>query len=207
MNSSEQSAGSGVRRPALAGSAPANLLGDFSALLRQIGSVECIGLDAVPLEGASPTDLIQRYLKDILLPVELPAIAEACGHALRLEHRELVEQDQRLTAKLDLTPWASASRRAGRLQLARLRPLRNERLLRRYGAAVESGSAEGWHTVVYGVTMALYSLPLRQGLLHYAQETLSTFARNVVRLDNIPDYLDALLEQTPAAVEAALGRC
>jgi hypothetical protein len=207
MNSSEQRARPGVKGLVSARSDPANLLGDFSALLQQIGSIDCVGLAAIPFEGASPNALVQRYITDLLLPVELPEIAEACGHAMRREHRELVEQDQRLAAKLGLTPWASASRRAGRLQLARLRPLRNERLLRRYGAAVESGSAEGWHTVVYGVTMALYSVPLRQGLLHYAQETFSTLARNVVQSDNNPDYLDALLEQTPAAVEAALGRC
>ena len=138
--------------------------------------------------------------------MELPAIAEACGHALRRELRELVAQDQRLTSQIGLTPFASPSRRTGRLQLARLRPLRDERIVRRYLAAVESGQADGWHTVVYGLTLALYSLPLRQGLLHYAQETLTTLAKNFAQSDG-PPQLDTLLEQVPDGVEAALARC
>lgn len=107
---------------------------------------------------------------------------------------------------MDATPFASPSRQIGRRQLARLRPLRDERIVRRYLAAVESGRADGWHTVVYGLTLALYSLPLRQGLLHYAQETLATMAKNFGPGDGAPD-LDTLMAQVPDAVEAALGRC
>ena len=60
--------------------------------------------------------------------------------------------------------------------------------------------------MVYGLTLAVYSLPLRQGLLHYAQETLATLARNAVHPDGAA-HLDALMERVPEAVEAALGRC
>jgi hypothetical protein len=180
--------------------------GDFSLLLRQIGSPDYFDYFGLPFDPASANGFLQTYLTELLLPVELPAIAEACGHALRREHRELVAQDQRFGMNFGLTPMASPSRRMGRMQLARLRPLRDERVLRRYAAAVESGRADGWHTLVYGVTMALYSLPLRQGLLHYARETSVMLAKNFGRPDRAAG-LDALMAGVPEAVEAALGSC
>jgi hypothetical protein len=58
----------------------------------------------------------------------------------------------------------------GRAQLQRLRPLRDQRIVQRYLHAVDYGLASGWHTLVYGLTLAVYSLPLRQGLLGYAHQ-------------------------------------
>jgi urease accessory protein UreF len=63
----------------------------------------------------------------------------------------------------------------GQAQLRKLRPLRDERLIQRYLRAVEAGQAHGWHTLVYGVTLAIYSLPLRQGLLGYSHQTTRGF--------------------------------
>ncbi|HUD82664.1 MAG TPA: urease accessory UreF family protein [Candidatus Saccharimonadales bacterium] len=204
MSLSEKSARPALPGPELARSDAANLRAEFSALLQQIGSPDFFGF----FKTSSPSEngFLQTYLTHLLLPVELPAIAEACGHAMRREVRELIAQDQRLTPQMGLTPFGSPSRRIGRLQLARLRPLRDERIVRRYLAAVESGQADGWHTVVYGLTLALYSLPLRQGLLHYAQETLTTMVKSFAQPDGAP-HLDKLMEQVPEAVEAALARC
>jgi hypothetical protein len=206
MSLSEKSARPALPGPEFARSDAANLRAEFSALLQQIGSPDFFGFFGTSFDAPAGNGYLQTYLTHLLLPVELPAIAEACGHALRRELRELVAQDQRLTSQIGLTPFASPSRRTGRLQLARLRPLRDERIVRRYLAAVESGRADGWHTVVYGLTLALYSLPLRQGLLHYAQETLTTLAKNFTQPDGGP-HLDALMERVPNAVEAALARC
>jgi hypothetical protein len=177
---------------------------DFSALLRQIGSPDYFDYFGISFDLPPATGFLEAYVIELLLPVELPAIAHACGHALRQQHRELVAQDQSLTDKIGLTPMASPSRRMGRLQLSRLRPLRDERVLRRYAEAVEAGKAEGWHTIVYGLTMALYSLPMRQGLIHYARETLATLARNFAHPGETPN-LDILMERVPNAVEAALA--
>ena len=47
--------------------------------------------------------------------------------------------------------------------------------MQRYLAAVQAGEAQAWHTLVFGVVLALYSLPLRQGLTHFAQQTLGGF--------------------------------
>ena len=206
MSLSQKSARPALPGPELARSDAANLRAEFSALLQQIGSPDFFGFFDASFDAPSASGFLQNYLTHLLLPVELPAIAEACGHAMRRELRELVAQDHRLTTQMGVTPFASPSRRIGRFQLARLRPLRDERIVRRYLAAVESGRAEGWHTVVYGLTLALYSLPLRQGLLHYAQETLATLAKNCGSPDGARP-VDALMERVPAAVEAALAHC
>jgi urease accessory protein UreF len=154
---------------------------------------------------------LEDYLNRILLPCELPAILEACEHARRGEWRELLAQDLRLAEAMQPTPFAEPSRRMGRLQLTRLRPLRDERTVQRYLAAVESGQAHGWHTLVYGVTLAVYSLPLRPGLLYYTQETLSALAAAAGRSKNfgeleLAEMLSGLLARAPEAVEAALLR-
>jgi len=118
---------------------------------------------------------VERYRDQVLVPVELPAIRTAFLHACRYEVRELLQVDRELTTQPVLQPFAFASQAVGRGFLRRLRPLRDVRLLRRYEQAVQRGDAHGWHTLVYGVVLAVYSLPLRQGLLGYARQTLSGF--------------------------------
>lgn len=203
MNLSEKSAPP-LAGPEFARSHAANLPGEWHAMLQQIGSPDLSEFAVGPRNAFSGEGFLETYLSRLLLPVELPAIAEACGHAMRGELRELIDQDHRLSEKIG--PFASPSRQTGRLQLARLRPLRDDRLVQRYLAAVEFGQANGWHTIVYGLTLALYSLPLRQGLLHYAQETLASFSKTVVGMEGAA-HLDRLMEQVPNAVESALARC
>ena len=69
---------------------------------------------------------------------------------------------------MPVTVWAGRSCRS-------YEPLRDERVVQRYLAAVESGEAHGWHTLVYGLTLVVYSLPLRQGLLGYAHQNHARF--------------------------------
>jgi urease accessory protein UreF len=197
-------------------SGAANLLGDFRALLHQVGSPDAglMSEDAFwPASVEAPLALggfLENYLTGLLQPCELPAIVTACAHAQRCELRELLAQDRHLAERLPPTPFAAASQRIGRHHLAELRPLRDSRIVQRYLAAVESGQAHGWHTLVYGVTLAVFSLPLRQGLLDYAQETLSVLALAAGRSKNIgPSELDEALSgplsRLPQAVEAALA--
>ena len=188
---------------------------EFHALLRQVGSPDLAphGESFLRLaERETPFCLgsfLEEYLERFLLPHELPAIVAARRHAERGEFRELLAQDQGLVSPLRGTPLAEPSRRIGRLQMARLRPLRDNRLVQRYLSAVESGRAHGWHTVVYGITLAVFSLPLRQGLLHYCHETLAVLASAATRSKK-PDEIDAdqslpgLLARLPEAVEAIL---
>ena len=78
--------------------------------------------------------------------------------------------------------------------------------IQRYLSAVESGRAEGWHTLVYGLTLAVYSFPLRQGLLHYARETISGLALAATEPGTFIDpacqeMLETILARLPEAVE------
>jgi urease accessory protein UreF len=214
MRTTEKSVRQAAPGSPLAGSEAESLLGEFRALLRQVGSPSfatdpfwSAALDAPPALG----QFLEDYLVRLLLPCELPAIVAACGHARRGELRELLAQDQRLAAPLLPTPFAAPSRRMGWLQLARLRPLRDDRFVQRYLAAVESGQAHGWHTIVFGVTLAVFSLPLRQGLLYYSQETLSALASAAGRSNSfspsqLDDMLAGLLARVPEAVEEAIAK-
>jgi urease accessory protein UreF len=196
------------------------LLGDFSALLQQVGVRGMLPDCAPPLAPLSEhiTDLptlqvfLDTYLTQILLPLELPAIAEACGRVRRGELRELIALDRQLEGEARLAPFASASRKIGAIQLQRLKPLRDERTVQRYLCAVESGRAGGWHTLVYGLTLAVYSFPLRQGLIHYGRETLSALARAAAGAGKFFDpasqeMLETILARLPEAVERTIPAC
>jgi urease accessory protein UreF len=169
---------------------PAEWLGDAHPLVAQLGTADGLAslhdlaaaLAIRPVTNlAALREFLQAYHEQILLPQELPAIQTAFTHASRNEVRELIAFDQQLAAEPALRDFASASERVGRAQLQRLRPLRDERMVQRYLAAVESGQAHGWHTLVYGMTLVLYSLPLRQGLLGYAQQTTRGFIHSAAR--------------------------
>lgn len=188
---------------------------DFSALLRQLGSPDGFGAGfAAPLspDGNGLPGFLEEYQTRMLVPLELPAITRARAYAARGHLRELIALDRELAAQPLWPAFASASRRMGRAQLERLRPLRDERTVQRYLAAVESGDAAGWHTVVYGITLAVYSRPLRQGLLAYARETLSGLALAAGRPPGFPEparreILQALFLRLPAALEQTLALC
>ena len=160
------------------------MLGDLHPLLEQLGSAD--GL--VTLAGAADSlaimrveslpalrDFLRNYHSRILAAHELPAIQGAFLRASRNEVRELVELDGAIANEPALQHFLSPSRRVGRAQLQRLRPLRDQRIVKRYLAAVDDGRAQGWHTLVYGLTLAVYSLPLRQGLVGYARQTTRGF--------------------------------
>jgi urease accessory protein UreF len=204
--------------PGIAQSKAEILLGDFSALLQQIGAVEIIlacESAAVPLMGKKATvpalrHFLETYLTQILLPLELPAIARACEHVRRGELRELIALDQQIADEPRHKSFISASRTMGGTQLQRLQPLRDERTVQRYLSAVKAGQAHGWHTLVYGLTLAVYSFPLRQGLLHYARETISELASAAGGPANVcspagQEMLESILARLPDAVEQVVA--
>lgn len=198
---------------------PAELLGDWHPLVSQLGSTEGLvefaavaqrlRVGAIEHE-AGLCEFLRRYTRDLLLPAELPAIQRAFGHASRNELRELIAFDREQALCSALRDFTSASRRVGQEQLRRLKPLRDQRFIQRYLLAVDEGRAEAWHTLVYGVTLAVYSLPLRQGLLHYGAETLRGFAQLACRSVSISErVLRQMLEERFAelvpAVDALLS--
>jgi len=191
-------------------------LGDYHPLAEQLGSAEGLvelGSVAALLQLRPVSDLetlrifIEEYQSRILLPFELPAIERAHGHASRNELRELVAFDQEQSIEPMLQNFAAASRRVGQAQLQKLRPLKDQRIVRRYLAAVETSHAAGWHTLVYGLTLALYSLPLRQGLLGYAHQMIRSFIYSGARLLQLSerecrDLFEDLCSDLPARVAA-----
>jgi len=202
---------------------PAEWLGDLHPLVEQLGSTHglvSLGEVSASLRLAPVHDLgsLRNFLRDyhraILLPLEWPAIRRAFDHACRHEVRELVDFDRQYGSLAVLKPFVEASRRVGQCELQKLRPLRDERLVRRYLEAVGRAEANAWHTLVYGLTLSLYSLPLRQGLLGYGFQTTRGFiyaASPSLRLSEsecrallqelcagFPAALEQLLAQTPA---------
>src|ERR1035438_7952290 len=198
----------------------AEWLGDWHPLADQLGSADglvTLGSVSASLRLAPVHNLpsLRQFLRDyqsqILLPVELPAIQCAHGHATRHEVRELVALDRRLAEEPILCSFAAASRRVGRSQLQKLRPLRDQRVVQRYLQAVETDRADGWHTLVYGLTLAIYSLPLRQGLLGYAHQTTRGFIYSAARMLQLSErqcraLFDTLSADLPEAVEVLLAR-
>jgi urease accessory protein UreF len=196
----------------------AEWLGDWHPLADQLGSANglvTLGsvtalLDLPPVTSiVSLRNLIRCYLDQVLLPFELPAIRTAHGMTLRHELRELIQLDQQMVAERLLVGISEPSRRVGRCQLQKLRPLRDDRMVQRYLAAIEADQAHGWHTLVYGMTLAVYSLPLRQGLLGYAHQAVRSFiysAAGMLRLSEhqCRELFDGLCATLPACMEVLI---
>ena len=198
--------------------APAELLGDVHPLLEQLGSPEELavtGAAAAALQYGRVTSepalrrFLTAYRTQILVPVELPVIVSAYQHALRNELRELVALDTRLADQPGLREFALASCRVGQRQLNKLRPLRDQRIVKRYLETIERGEAHGWHTLVYGLGLATFSLPLRQGLQNYAGQTMRGFIQSAAKSLRLSEAVcDVLVaEQTaevPRSIELAI---
>lgn len=195
------------------------LTGDARELLEQLGAPEALptlslAASALTLEAVRDEPTLRRFLagyrEQVLLPVELPAILAAHGHACRGELRELIALDRALASDLRLREFRAASAAVGRRQLSKLRPLRDQRLVQRYLRAVEAGEAHGWHTLVFGVFLAQYSLPLRQGLMLYGQRTLGGFLDSGGATLRLPvavcdDVFASILSPLPQAVNDLLA--
>ncbi|MFM8359272.1 MAG: urease accessory UreF family protein [Verrucomicrobiota bacterium] len=153
----------------------------------------------MPATAAELEAWLTGYQTRWLVAREWPVVLAAWGHAQRGEARELAALDRAWGGELGGHPWAEASLHVGRRQLNRLRPLRDLRVVQRLVAAVDSGAAAGWHPVVYGVMLSAFCLPLRQGLMHYATQTLTGLA------DRVPASAQLTEGHRRAILEGALG--
>ena len=198
---------------------PAEWLGDAHPLVEQLGSAAGLAsvhalaesLRTQPVTSlAALREFLGAYHERVLRPQELPAIQTAFDHVSRNELRELVAFDQQLAREPQFQDLAAASRRVGQAQLQKLRPLRDERGVQRYLVAVENHEAHGWHTLVYGLTLAVYSLPLRPGLLGYAHQTTRGFIHAAARSLHFTEadcraVFDELCAPLPEVVESLVG--
>jgi len=195
------------------------MLGELHPLMAQLGSADgLVTLGAVSATLRLPpinsqealATFLKSYFEQILLPIELPAICRAFHHASRNEVRELIALDQEIAQLPILQELSSASERVGRCQLERLRPLRGERVVQRYLNAVHENRAHGWHTLVFGLTLAMYSLPVRQGLMTYARQTLRGFIHTAalplrLKKTQCHDLMEGLCAHLPQQLETIVG--
>ena len=137
--------------------------------------------DLFPAEAASAEGMsgdFQRALMASVTGEDWPTIIRAHEAASRGDWRGLLALDREWGARPGRCgKVAEASYRAGQRQLGRMRPMRDVRVVQRYLEAVEAGTARGWHPVVYGMVLAVHSIPLRQGLAHHAMRMASVMAR------------------------------
>ena len=202
----------GARLAELTAADGSGLLGDVRALLDQIGSA-APNAEVPPIQRPDSfkavTQFLQNYKQGVLIKHEWPAIYRAHHHASHNECQELIALDESITREEALAPFSEASRRIGQFQLKRLAPLRGERVLSRYLTAIDEGRAQGWHTLVYGLTLAVYSLPARQGLMHYAHQTLRSYLESAAHSFSVSEEatraeLEELLRDLPQELEKLL---
>lgn len=146
------------------------------------------------------------YFEEVMGPLELPAIHKAAELARAGKVDELVELDNQLAGMWPAGMMREASRGAGLRELRRLRALRDFRVLPKFKRAVEARQANGWHVVVYGIVLALYSIPTRQGLAHYIEKTVEAMARSSGLAPTQAAEIEAeIMARSPAWIEAAVG--
>ena len=193
-------------------------LGECHPLLEQLGSADGLfSLSGVAASLRLPkvesfealAQFLHTYQSQVLLPLDLPAIFRAHQYASRNEIRELLALDLEIAGQRRHRAFASASRRVGQNQLKCLRPLRDARVVQRYLKAVHEKRAQAWHTLVYGLTLAIYSLPVRQGLINYARQTLRGFIQAAARplrlsVADCEGLLEELCSELPAELEKLL---
>lgn len=148
---------------------------------------------------------LTHFRQEVLGRKEWPATLQAWDFARQGNARDLVALDQAWAINAVTLPFAEASRRVGQRQLNRLRALRDQRVITRYIEAIEAGRAHGWHPLVYGVYLAVFSLPLRQGLMNFGAQTLSGLARaaersNSLSEDTIHEAVNAEVALLPASI-------
>jgi urease accessory protein UreF len=146
-----------------------------------------------------------QYRERLLVPLEWPVVLQAARRTAAGQARELIELDGRVGREPLVKEFADASKAVGRSQLRRLRPLKDQRVVQRYLEALDGGRAHGWHTVVYGLVLGVYSFPHRQGLLHYARQTIHGFvATSATGLSLTEAEVGRVLEVAFAGLEAAM---
>lgn len=189
----------------------AELLGDIRALADHLGQPTGVAMAALPpplwtvTSAAALRQFLTIYCRDNLVSAEWPLILRAYELARQGMARELVALDAEWAANSVNREFAEASFRVGRRQLNRLRPLRDQRVIQKYIAAVEAGRAQGWHPLVYGVVLAVFNLPLRQGLVNYATQTLGGFADAAMQAHRLSEnectnIIDDLFATLPSAL-------
>jgi urease accessory protein UreF len=149
---------------------------------------------------------LDRYEREILRPIELPAVLSAYWFANRGQFRELLELDAGLSASASLMPFAAASLSVGREQLRLLKPMYDQRMVQRFRKCVVAGEARGWNPVVFGIFLSIHSVPVREGLVQYGTRLWSGLVNGAKESGRLPDgecteLLGEYLDRLPGWIE------
>ncbi len=163
---------------------------------------------------------IERYEREILRPIELPAVQSAYWFANRGQFRELLELDAELSANASLMPFAEASLSVGREHLRLLKPMYDQRMVQRFRKCVVAGEARGWNPIVFGMFLSIHSVPVREGLLQFGRQIWSGFVNGVQdscalsdeecsallgeTIDRLPDWIEEVIAQSSGEEGARL---
>lgn len=208
----EGSAGGETRRKPLQGN-PAMLLSQlgFPHAFEAAWWGEGAGLLKGREKGESLRCSLDHRMCEALVKGDWPVVCRAWGHAQRGEVRELIALDAAYVP-VGLTEAACrASRRVGRQQLETLLPLRDQRVVHRFWSALRTGEASGWHPVIYGLWLSVYAVPLRQGLMHYAEVVIRSWLKSasvepLIEAGDVETSLESQLHSLRALLEGLLSR-
>ena len=173
-----------------------DFLHDISGLAKRLGADGPAGPAEEGIIGAFDTSQIHsiaslsqflaQYRDRVLVPIEIPTITEASLMVGRGELSELLDLDKRLGERVELAPFAEASRWIGSCNARSMRGMNDHRTVWRYCEAIRTQSAHGWHAVVYGVVLSAFSIPLRQGISNYCERTMGGFVDAVALTRDFP---------------------
>ncbi len=163
---------------------------------------------------------LDRYEREILRPIELPAVLAAYWFANRGQFRELLELDAELSANVSLMPFAQASLSVGREHLRLLKPMYDQRMVQRFRKCVVAGEARGWNPIVFGMFLSIHSMPVREGLLQFGRQIWSGIVNGVQEscalsdeecnvllgetIDRLPDWIEEVIAQSTGSEGARL---
>ena len=152
---------------------------------------------------------LDRYERDILRPIELPAVLSAYWFANRGQFLELLELDAELSANASLMPFAEASLSVGREHLRLLKPMYDQRMVQRFRKCVVAGEARGWNPVVFGIFLSIHSVPVREGLVQFGTQLWNGFVNGAQKSCRLPDgecteLLGDYLDRLPGRIEEVI---
>ena len=152
---------------------------------------------------------LDRYERDILRPIELPAVLSAYWFANRGQFRELLELDAELSANTSLMPFAAASLAVGREHLRLLKPRYDQRMGQRFRKCVGAGEARGWNPIVFGIFLSIHSVPVREGMVQFGTQLWSGFINSAQKSCHLSDaecteLLREYLDRLPGWIEGVI---
>ncbi|MDP6084369.1 MAG: urease accessory UreF family protein [Verrucomicrobiota bacterium] len=187
----------------------------MAPLMRDTPSSDNTGSQPFDIEAVSDLRglrlFLDRYEREILRPIELPAVLAAYWFANRGQFRELLELDAELSANVSLMPFAQASLSVGREHLRLLKPMYDQRMVQRFRKCVVAGEARGWNPIVFGMFLSIHSVPVREGLVQFGAKLWSGLVNGArknchLREGECTELLGEYLDRLPGWIEEVVTR-